>query len=170
MKRLALCAFAALSLAACGPSPGLPEAPPASQASMAPPGANPAGVDEATLMQWAAECDVVIGLINSGVARIESMPPGASSDGAPQLEAMASALENVAAELEKQTFTSPDLARLGGFYVGLARALATSAREMEASVESGDAARIQASQTKLDQLTVQEDAIVDEINAYCGPP
>lgn len=173
MKQLAnACAsLAALTLlAACGPAPGAPEAPPASQASMAPPGASTEGVDEATLARWAEECDVAIALINAGVDQIEAMPPGASPDGSPQLEAMAKALEKAAAELEKQAFTSPDLARLGGFYVGLARALAGSAREMDQAIDSGDQARIASAQTKLDQLTVQEDAIVDEINAYCGPP
>jgi len=166
MKQLAnACAsLAALTLlAACGPAPGAPEAPPASQASMAPPGASTEGVDEATLARWAEECDVAIALINAGVDQIEAMPPGASPDGSPQLEAMAKARE-------KQAFTSPDLARLGGFYVGLARALAGSAREMDQAIDSGDQARIASAQTKLDQLTVQEDAIVDEVNAYCGPP
>lgn len=115
----------------------------------------------------AEECTRLIGSINAGVAHVDAMGTSASSEGKDEFEVTAQALEAVARAVSETTYYTPDLARLGGFYVGIAKAQGGVIREIGRAIDSGDANAVHAGEGKLELLAKQEDALVLELNQLC---
>jgi hypothetical protein len=115
---------------------------------------------------WADECADLIGTINAGIGFVgEAKGDAAKSD----LSATADALDSVARELEPKRYTHPDLARLAAWYTGVSKGLAATTREADAALAKEDEKAAGDVAVKAEELTKQEDAIVDEINRVCEP-
>ncbi len=126
----------------------------------------------AELMVVSEECARLIGSINAGVELVNQMGTGDKDP----FESSATALEAVATTLSSSSFRTPDLQRMGGFYVGVIKTQAGLIREIGAALESGDEAKAKAAQAKLEQVGKMEDTVVEEVNVRCrgtsadGPP
>ncbi|MFO0551525.1 MAG: hypothetical protein U0271_24270 [Polyangiaceae bacterium] len=128
--------------------------------------AQSAAVDPQTMK---TECETLIGSINAGIAHVGQMEQSATSSGQDQFATTASALDSVARAIEERSFYSSDLQRLGGFYVGIAKAQASTLREMSAASAKGDTAAMNKALTNFEALGQQEDIVVEELNQKCGP-
>jgi hypothetical protein len=115
---------------------------------------------------WGNECADLIGTINAGIGFVgEAKGDAAKSD----LSATADALDSVARELEPKRYSHPDLARLAAWYTGVSKGLAATTREADAALAKEDEKAAGEVAAKAEELTKQEDAIVDEINRVCEP-
>jgi hypothetical protein len=120
-----------------------------------------------TLEVVSAECDKLIGSINAGAAHVKQMGSKAGADGKDEFESTALALEQVAQAIGEGGYRVPDLQRMGGFYMGVARAQAAVIREMNAAVAKGDEQQLAVATKKFEQLGFQEDTVVAELNLQC---
>lgn len=163
--RARLCAILILPLGAlacteASSQPNVQAGPP--QYLVPPPAAAPLSLAVA-----AEECTRLIGSINAGVAHVDAMGTSASSEGKDEFEVTAQALEAVARAVSETTYYTPDLARLGGFYVGIAKAQGGVIRDIGRAIDAGDANAVHAGEGKLELLAKQEDALVLELNQLC---
>lgn len=112
----------------------------------------------------AEECARLIGNINAGIQLVDKT---GTSGGQQSFSATAEALDAVARNLESSIYRTPDLQRLAGFYVGVARAQAKVVREIGEAIDSGDEARMAKAERSLASVTSAEDTVVSELNLRC---
>jgi hypothetical protein len=120
--------------------------------------------DEAALRIVAEECARLIGSINAGIQLVDKT---GTSGGQQSFNATADALEAVARTLEASVYRTPDLQRLAGFYVGVARAQSKVVRDIGEAIDSGDQARMSKAERSLASVTNMEDTVVSELNLRC---
>jgi hypothetical protein len=111
------------------------------------------------------ECARLIGSINAGIEMVDKM--GGTGTGDQQFERSATALEAIARAIESSVYRTPDLQRLAGFYVGVAKAQATLVREIGVALDKGDEATLSKAEGKLQTLGNMEDTVVSELNLRC---
>ena len=126
------------------------------------PGPNPT---EQALLVVSEECARLIGSINAGIEMVDKL--GATGSGDQQFEQSASALEAIARAIESSVYRTPDLQRLAGFYVGVAKAQSILVREIGAALDKGDEAALTKAEGKLQALGNIEDTVVSELNLRC---
>lgn len=149
--RVALALIALLAVSGCasnGTSSGEP-----------PPGPAPT----LTLEEVASECERMIGTINAGIAHVEGFSAGKDED----FEQTAQALEAVAHALVENGYKTPDLQRIGGFYVGVLQNQARVLRAMITATEKGDEKALDESANQWKMLGDQQDIVVEELNLQC---
>ena len=112
------------------------------------------------------ECTMLIGTINAGINHVTEVGQAADAAGQDGFVESAEALERVASAVLEQRFVTPDLLRLGGFFVGIAKQQAVIFREIAATPD-GDEAKLGDAQTRLKMLYQQEDAVLSELNLLC---
>lgn len=161
------CAALAAALTAC-PAERRQSAPPFSPMPMAlptstmpPPNAVPA-LDLATV---ADECARLIGSINAGVELVGQMSAKGSGD--EQFELTAKALDAVGRTIEASIYRTPDLQRLAGFYLGVAKAQAQLVRDVGQALDQADEVALKRAEGRLQSLAGMEDTIVEEVNMRC---
>jgi hypothetical protein len=120
-----------------------------------------------TLEIVSAECDKLIASINAGAEHVKQMGSKPSADGKDEFELTAQALEQVAAAIGEGGYRVPDLQRMGGFYMGVARGQAAVIRELSAAAGKGDEKAMADATAKFEQLGFQEDTVVAELNLQC---
>jgi hypothetical protein len=149
-------------LCAC-PSERASSPPPFStvQTAQEPPQPSP---EELALRVVAEECARLIGSINAGIQLVDKT---GTSGGQQSFTATADALEAVARSLETSVYRTPDLQRLAGFYVGVARAQAKVVREIGEAIDSSDQARMAKAERSLASVANTEDTVVSELNLRC---
>lgn len=129
---------------------------------------NPEAIDpmvEAHLQVVIAECAMLIGSVNAGVSHVQQMGQ-ASADQDP-FERTAQALESVARAIQETPYRTPDLQRIGGFYIGVARGQATTLRELDKAATANDERGVAEAQKRLDSLIEMESTVVQELNVQC---
>lgn len=149
-------------LCAC-PSERASSPPPFSTIQTAPPPPQPSQ-DELALRVVAEECARLIGSINAGIQLVDKT---GTTGGQQSFTATAGALEAVAHSLETSVYRTPDLQRLAGFYVGVARAQAKVVREVGEAIDSADEARLAKAERSLASVANMEDTVVSELNLRC---
>jgi hypothetical protein len=112
------------------------------------------------------ECTLLIGSINAGLAHATEVGQKTADKGGDTFYETALALESVVRAIESQTYTTPDLLRLGGFFLGIAKNQALVLREISATPE-GDLVNLRANQERLGLLYQQEDSVLGELNLLC---
>ena len=152
-----------LALAGCAE----PAAPVAPQQPAAPAYVVPAPQPTISLAVASEECSRLIGSINAGIAHVDKMGDSANAEGKDEFEATAAALESVARAVADSVFLTPDLARLGGFYVGIARQQGAVIREVGKALDRADEPAVHAGEARLQILAKQEDALIEELNRLC---
>lgn len=116
-----------------------------------------------TLEEVASECERLIGTINAGIAHVEGFSAGKDED----FEQTAQALEAVAQTLVENGYKTPDLQRIGGFYVGVLQNQARVLRAMITATEKGDEKALDESAGQWKMLGDQQDIVVEELNLQC---
>jgi len=106
-------------------------------------------------------------IVSAECERLKQMGTKAGADGKDEFELTAVALEQVAKAIGEGGYRVPDLQRMGGFYMGVARAQAVVIRELAAAVAKGDEALVAEATKKFEQLGFQEDTVVAELNLQC---
>ena len=162
MRRGAGIAAFLLVLCAC-PSERVSSPPPFSTVQTAPPPPGPSP-EELALRVVAEECARLIGSINAGIALVDKT---GTSGGQQSFNATADALEAVARSLESSTYNTPDLQRLAGFYVGVARAQAKVVRDIGVAIDNADQPALAKAETSLASIANTEDTVVSELNLRC---
>jgi hypothetical protein len=142
------------------PPPAEPLPPPLPTNWLAKPGQV---VDLATASR---ECTMLIGSINAGLAHVTEVGQKTAESGGETFYETALALESVVRAVESQTYTTPDLLRLGGFFLGIAKNQALVLRDIAATPE-GDVVSLRTSQERLGLLYQQEDSVLGELNLLC---
>jgi hypothetical protein len=112
------------------------------------------------------ECTLLIGSINAGLAHVTEVGQKTADAGGDTFYETALALESVVRAIESQTYTTPDLLRLGGFFLGIAKNQALVLRDIAATPE-GDLVNLRAGQERLGLLYQQEDSVLGELNLLC---
>jgi hypothetical protein len=112
----------------------------------------------------AEECARLIGSINAGIQLVDKT---GTSGGQQSFTATADALDAVARSLEASIYRTPDLQRLAGFYLGVARAQAKVVREIGVAIDSADQAGLAKAERSLASVTSLEDTVVSELNLRC---
>jgi hypothetical protein len=112
------------------------------------------------------ECTMLIGSINAGLAHVTEVGQKTADAGGDTFYETALALESVVRAIESQTYVTPDLLRLGGFFLGIAKNQALVLRDIAATPE-GDVVNLRASQERLGLLYQQEDSVLGELNLLC---
>ncbi len=148
----------------CGcPSERASSPPPFSNIQTAPPPPQP-DPNELALRVVAEECARLIGSINAGIQLVDKT---GTSGGQQSFTATADALDAVARSLEASIYRTPDLQRLAGFYLGVARAQAKVVREIGVAIDSADQAGLAKAERSLASVTSLEDTVVSELNLRC---
>jgi hypothetical protein len=161
--------FVSTALVACGGSDGggARGADDAATAGQADAGATAADV-KAKAAAKETQCNALIGVINDGVMRLESTTHGmADSSGIGDLNRMADTMEETAGIAAKLQLTDPELVRLGGEYVTMARDVVRAARRMGMAAQAKDATAIAAAHRDMEAAVKREDPLVDELNRFC---
>lgn len=112
------------------------------------------------------ECTLLIGSINAGLAHVTEVGQKTADAGGDTFYETALALESVVRAIESQTYSTPDLLRLGGFFLGIAKNQALVLRDIAATPE-GDLMNLRADQERLGLLYQQEDSVLGELNLLC---
>lgn len=130
-------------------------------------GEEPMTDEEVALAIVVQECEVLIGSVNASVNHVAQMGSQANAEGKNQFEETAKALESVVRTIASAQFTTPDLQRISGFYIGVAQAQAVVIREMDAAATAADEAALEKAMVKFEELGKQEDIVVEELNLQC---
>ncbi|MEJ7734999.1 MAG: hypothetical protein WKG00_38145 [Polyangiaceae bacterium] len=143
---------------------------PAGCASSPPPAASPPAAGAAAGrgdVGKVSECRALVRLVNAGVQRADSRL-ARTSDPSDELRATASAVEELADEIERLPLKQPQLVRLAGDYKSMARALASGTRELAGAVGKGDPEERARAKETIQAAVAQEPPIVDQINVFCS--
>ncbi len=112
------------------------------------------------------ECTRLIGSINAGLAHVTATGLRASEEGKDSFAETSVALSEVGRAIEEQVYQTPDLVRLGGFFIGIVRNQARILADVAATPD-GDDTRLAALQGQLATLYEQEDRLLAELNLLC---
>jgi hypothetical protein len=164
MKRRAwpLLAALAFTLGACGGSSGAGgEAPrdPGTEGA-------PKGGAQAATGAKAQECEAFIGVLNMGVTRIEEIA-SAPQDAATDLGRMADTMNAMADACNKLELTVPELLAFQKRYHAMGKKMAKAAYDMIDAAKAKNKAQVESAQKRLDEVTKEEDPLVDQINSFC---
>lgn len=114
----------------------------------------------------ARECTRLLGSINAGLAHVTDVGNKAAEQGRNAFSETATALDSVGRAIEAQTYFTPDLLRLGGFFIGIVRNQSRILGEI-ALTQDGDAQRLAGLQQQLGQLYEQEDGVLAQLESIC---
>lgn len=112
------------------------------------------------------ECTRLIGSINAGLAHVTTVGTQAAEQGKDSFVETSIALDSVGRAIEEQVYLTPDLLRLGGFFIGIVRTQSRVLAEVAATPDT-DGARLLALQGQLATLYQQEDRVLAELNLLC---
>ncbi|MEZ4446494.1 MAG: hypothetical protein R3B72_45870 [Polyangiaceae bacterium] len=118
------------------------------------------------------ECNALVGVINTGVEKVQkgvsATPDGGAAVG--ELRSLADELEAIAGEAAKLKLTLPELTKFSGDYQTMAKNVATAARELADAVDNVDVEKMSEAQTRMETAVKQEDPLVEQINKFCLVP
>jgi hypothetical protein len=114
-----------------------------------------------------SECTALVRLVNAGVQRVDSRL-ARTSDPTEELDATASAVEDLAKEIGRLPLREPQLLRLASDYQSMARALASGTRDLVGAVRQGDEGEKARAKETIKAAVAQEPPIVDQINVFCS--
>ncbi|MBW2455368.1 MAG: hypothetical protein JRI68_12690 [Deltaproteobacteria bacterium] len=118
------------------------------------------------------ECNALVGVINTGVDKIQNVTRSAPDGGAAvaELRALATEMEAVAAEAKAVEVTLPELKKFSTDYQGLATELATAAQELATAVDNVDMETMAKAQHQMDSVVRREDPLIQALNEFCRAP
>jgi len=118
------------------------------------------------------ECNALVGVINTGVDKIQNVTRSAPDGGAAvaELRALATEMDTVAAEAKKVELTLPALKKFSADYQALATELAKAARDLATAVDNVDMEKMAKAQGEMDSVVKREDPLIQKLNEYCRAP
>jgi hypothetical protein len=118
------------------------------------------------------ECNALVGVINTGVDKIQSVTRSAPDGGAAvaELRALATEMDNVAAEAKKVEISLPELKKFSDEYQALATELAKAARDLAEAVDNVDMEKMAKAQGEMDSVVKREDPLIQALNEFCRAP
>jgi len=118
------------------------------------------------------ECNALVGVINTGVDKIQNVTRSSPDGGAAvaELRALATEMDTVAAEAKKVELTLPALKKFSADYQALATELAKAARDLATAVDNVDMEKMAKAQGEMDSVVKREDPLIQKLNEYCRAP
>ncbi len=117
-----------------------------------------------------AECDALMGVINTGLDQIETSQQQLKNnpDRTVELRAMADALEKLAIDAGAVTLETPELRELSGRYQKMAKEAAVHARALADAEKEKKLEDVKKAKTALNDTFKLEDPIVSDLNKTCA--